>query len=96
MNTEIVKNEAASCFEVNIDGCLALLEYEMSRDTITLKHTEVPKELEGRGVGGRIVKFVLEYAQTNGLKVVPLCPFASSYIDRHKEYKRLVARELIS
>lgn len=91
MNTEIVNNEAASCFEVNIDGSLAFLEYEIFTDTLTLKHTEVPKDLEGRGLGGRIVKFVLEYAQTKGLKVIPLCPFAKNYIDRHGEYKSLVA-----
>jgi predicted GNAT family acetyltransferase len=91
MNSEIVNNQSACCFEINIDGFLALLEYEMSGDTITLKHTEVAKELAGKGVGGRIVKFVLEYAQANGLKVIPLCPFARSYIDRHKEYKSLVA-----
>lgn len=92
MDTEVSNNENTSRFETNVDGFLATLEYELSGKTLILKHTEVPNPLEGRGLGGRIVKFALEYAQAHGLKVSPKCPFANSYIDRHQEYARLVSK----
>jgi len=48
-------------------------------------------ELEGRGIGGRIVKTGLDYARAEGLKVVPQCSFVRGYIERHQEYADLVA-----
>jgi predicted GNAT family acetyltransferase len=52
-------------------------------------HTEVPKELEGRGIGSALIRGVLDTARRQGLKVVPLCPFAKAYIEKHPEYADL-------
>jgi predicted GNAT family acetyltransferase len=52
-------------------------------------HTEVPKELEGRGIGSALIRGVLDTARREGLKVNPLCPFAKAYIDKHPEYADL-------
>lgn len=57
---------------------------------ITFVHTEVPSELEGRGVGGELVRSGLEYARSNALRVVPQCSFVASYLKRHPEYTDLV------
>jgi uncharacterized protein len=32
---------------------------------------------------------VLDIARAQGLKVVPICPFAKAYIERHPEYADL-------
>ncbi len=91
MKVVVVNNEDANRFEMKVDGCLALIDYGVEGCVMTLFHTKVPKELEGRGLGGKIVKFALEYAKGSGLKVVPQCPFVRSYIDRHEEYQELVS-----
>ena len=52
-------------------------------------HTEVPKELEGRGIGSTLIRGVLDAARKEGLKVNPLCPFAKAYIGKHPEYADL-------
>lgn len=64
----------------------AILVYKEQGDTINLVHTEVPPELEGHGLGGKIAKFALDDARARGLQVVASCPFVSAYIRRHPDY----------
>ena len=53
-------------------------------------HTEVPKELNGRGIGSALARGLLDIARTQGLTVKPLCPFVAGYIAKHPEYADLV------
>ena len=57
-----------------------------------LTHTEVPKSMEGKGLGSAIVKLALEDIEQKGLTLVPLCPFVALYLKRHPEWKRLVMK----
>ena len=68
-------------FETEIEGHIAFVDYIRNGDTIWFTHTEVPKALEGHGVGSALAKYVLDYAATNSLKVVSKCPFISEYIE---------------
>jgi uncharacterized protein len=86
----VTQNETANRFEIAVDGGTAFLEYHRGRDFLTLVHTEVPAELEGRGIGGKLAKAGLEFARAENLKVVPSCPFVAAYIRRHPEYLDLV------
>jgi len=84
------QNEAVHRFEGAVDGHRAFLEYHLGSDSISLRHTEVPKDLEGHGIGGKLARAALEFARSANLKVVPLCPFVVAYIRRHPEYLELV------
>ena len=53
---------------------------------ITIMHTEVPKELNGKGIGSALVRGLLEIVRAQGLRVVALCPFVAGYIAKHPEY----------
>jgi hypothetical protein len=89
----ITDNKQQSRYELEVDGGTAVLQY-MERDgALYLTHTEVPPEMEGQGIGGRIVKHVLDEARSRGVKVAPWCPFVRTYIERHPEYKALVLEE---
>ncbi len=90
---QIVDNEAASRFEVSIDGQVAELVYRRHGDRLVLVHTGVPDELEGRGVGGMLVRTAVERAVQQGLTVVPLCPFARRWLERHPEVASRVSVE---
>ena len=83
-------NPDQSRFELDVDGRTAVLQYMQRDGTLYLTHTEVPPELEGQGIGGRIVKHALDEAKSRGVKVAPWCPFVRAYIERHPEYKPLV------
>ena len=92
MEITVVHNPRAGRFEVQLEGHLALLEYHI-RDahTVIFPHTEVPKALEGRGIGSRLARAALDWAEENGYRVVPLCWFVEGYIERHPEYQHLLA-----
>jgi predicted GNAT family acetyltransferase len=77
--------------ELDIAESTAFIEYKLSGHTLFLIHTEVPHELEGKGVGGAIVQKALQYAKDNDYKIVPICPFVQSYLQRHKEWNDIVA-----
>jgi predicted GNAT family acetyltransferase len=87
---QIRDNPAQSRYEAVVGGRLAMVEYLLTGPNITFSHTEVPEELEGRGIGGQLARFVLEDARARGLAVIPLCPFIKAYIARHPEYAPLV------
>lgn len=87
---EVIDNADQNRFELQVDGQTALLQYMRRGGALYLTHTEVPPEMEGRGIGSRIVKHVLEHARRQGLKVAPWCPFVHAYIERHPEYRDLV------
>ena len=81
-------------FELAVEGHKARIEYMIMADKIFLTHTEVPAELEGKGIGSVIVKLALEEVEKRGLKLIPLCPFVGKYITRHPEWKRILADDV--
>jgi uncharacterized protein len=94
-NLEIINNKQANRFEARVQDELAVLEYHASSNVIILNHTEVPQQLEGRGVGSVLIKHVLDEARANQYSVVPMCPFVAVYIRRHQEYRDLVPERFL-
>ena len=86
----VVHNSAAQRFEISLDGRIAYSKYLLAGEKIIIEHTEVPVGLEGKDIAGRIVRTALDYARTQKLKVMPLCPFTAGFIHRHPEYQDLV------
>ncbi len=86
----VVHNTAAKRFEISVDGKIAFSKYLLAGEKIIIEHTEVPIELEGKGIASRIVHAALDYARAQKLKVMPLCPFTAGFIHRHPEYQDLV------
>jgi predicted GNAT family acetyltransferase len=81
----VTDNKAESRFEATVDGGVAELIYRRRANRLVLIHTEVPEKLEGHGLGGSLVKAAVDRAVSEGLTVVPLCPFARSWLERHPE-----------
>ena len=89
----VVNNEARDRFEIHTEGKVAFLRYSQGAGRITLIHTEVPDELGGRGLAGRLAASALDYARARGLRVTVLCPFVASYVTKHPEYADLIDPE---
>jgi predicted GNAT family acetyltransferase len=89
MQDEVRDNPAQSRFELTVDGETAVLDYRLVDKVMTLTHTGVPRALEGRGIGSRLVKGALDAIRARDLKIVVLCWFVNGYIDRHPEYASL-------
>ena len=71
-------------FELHIEDEIAFIEYiQTGNNIIYLTHTEVPRSLEGNGLGAIIVSKTLKYIKENGYKMAPLCPFIAAYLKRN-------------
>jgi len=81
----VTDNQAESRFELDTDGHVAVLIYRRNGKRLVLIHTDVPSELEGRGIGGELVVAAIDRAAREGLTIVPLCPFARSWLERHAD-----------
>ena len=79
-------------FEGWVDGKLAgFAEYQQTEELIVFTHTEVDDAYEGQGVGSAIAAHALAAVRDAGThKVLPLCPFVSGWIARHREFAPLV------
>lgn len=86
-------NKEENRFETEIDGHQAFVEYAVQPGILVLEHTEVDKALGGKGVGSELVEKVLLEIELRGLKVIPECAFIAKYIEKHPEWKSIVAKK---
>tara|TARA_R100000935_G_scaffold58911_1_gene99607 strand:+ start:38202 stop:38477 length:276 start_codon:yes stop_codon:yes gene_type:complete len=91
MDISISDNKEENRFETTIDGKTGFVDYKRKGDLMHLTHTEVPKALEGNGVGSALVKYALQASKNEGKKVVSHCSFVSGYIERHPELESYLA-----
>jgi predicted GNAT family acetyltransferase len=81
-------------YEVYDDDAFAgYAEYQRTDDTLTLTHTVVEDEFEGRGLAGQLAKAALGEARQSGRAVLPTCPYMASYIGKHREWLDLVPED---
>jgi uncharacterized protein len=89
MASSVRDNTERHRFELEADGHVAFSNYSRAGNVLTILPTDVPKALEGRGIGSTLTRGVLDTARSQGLKVKAVCPFAKGYIERHPEYADL-------
>ena len=96
MTAEVRDNPEELRYELLVDGRLAgLSQYRLEGERITIYHTEVEPEYEGRGLGDELARAALDDVRGRGLVLVPLCPFIAAYIRGHPDdYLDLVAPSL--
>jgi hypothetical protein len=89
-SAQVTHDPDHSRFEYRAGGSVAELVYRRRGERMVLLHTGVPGALEGHGVGGQLVRAAVGYAASEGLTVVPACPFARAWLDRHPDVAALV------
>ena len=91
MEMAIVNNLQHSRFETEVNGEVAFLDYVFHNGNLALTYTFVPPKARNQGIAFALVKFALEYAKAENLKVIAGCSSVSIYIDEHPEYEILLA-----
>ena len=91
----VTNNLQQQQFEVNINDQLAVLVYRFHKNDIVFMHTQVPAELENRGIASALAKFAFEWAKAHDKKVMVYCPFVASYLQRHPEFSSLVDKNYV-
>ncbi len=86
----VIHDPDAQQFRAGAGAEAAVLQYRSAPGQITFLHTDVPEALRGQGIGQRLAHAGLEHAKAEGLRVVLVCPFVRSYVEKHPEYQTLV------
>ncbi|HJW76742.1 MAG TPA: GNAT family N-acetyltransferase [Thermoleophilia bacterium] len=88
----VVHRPEQSRFEIHVGDALAgLTEYRDEPGRRVFTHTEIDPLFSGRGLGTRLIGFALGETRREGLRVVPVCSFVAAFVERHPEYRDLVA-----
>lgn len=91
MDIDVTDAPESQRYEARLEGRLAgFMEYQVAARLFVITHTEVVAEFEGQGVGGALVRTALDALRADGRHVLPLCPFAKTWIGRHPDYIDLV------
>lgn len=61
------------------------MDISVHASRLTVYHTEVDPQYEGRGFAKLLLGELVSYARENSLKIVPLCPFVHAQFKRHPE-----------
>jgi predicted GNAT family acetyltransferase len=92
MDIDVKHDEGKGKYYAVVDGHEAVCEYGPAGEgRLNFFHTYVPPELRGKGVADELVRHALDDVRARGLKVIPSCWFVRVYIERHDEYRAVLA-----
>ena len=74
-------------FELPVDGQVVFADYRRQPGRLVITYVEAPPELRGTGAAGRLMQGVMQEVRLEGIKVLPLCPYAKAWMQRHPEFK---------
>ncbi|WP_030752697.1 GNAT family N-acetyltransferase [Streptomyces griseus] len=85
--------------EARVDGVLAgvIVYFALAEEphALVAVHTVVDADHEGRGIAGALVREFYAMAAREGVPVVPLCPYAAKWAERHPDEAPLPPAEVI-
>ena len=67
------------------DEQIAEMQIGISGNDLTVYHTEVSPDHEGRGLAKKVLTAMVDYARKNQLKVIALCPYVFAQFKRHPQ-----------
>lgn len=91
--TDVKRNDDRQRYELEAEGDIAFADYQLRQGLVLFTHTFVPRHLEGKGIGTRLMKGALNDVREQGLKAVPLCSFVASYFERFPQERDLLASD---
>ena len=91
VDEEIKHEPARNRFVVRSGGRESQLTYvSVGEGLVEFQSTWVDPAARGQGEGHRLVRAALEWAQDEGLKVIPTCWFVKTVVGSHPEYGPLL------
>jgi hypothetical protein len=70
--------------EDNGEG-VAAMQIGILENVLTVYHTEVLPDYEGKGLAKKLLTTMADYARKNNLKVVPFCPYVLAQFKAHPD-----------
>jgi predicted GNAT family acetyltransferase len=91
MADKVLDNTAQSRYEMPLPAGTAFIDYTVAGNVRTLTHAEVPLTLRGAGIAARLTGGALDLVRTQGIKVIPRCPYVVNFMNAHPQYQDLLA-----
>ena len=87
----VVDDRDHNRFELTENGHVAFADYRRKGDVVVIPHVEAPEALRGAGAAGRLMEGIVAHARAEGFKIVPSCPYAAVWFQRHPAESDLLA-----
>jgi predicted GNAT family acetyltransferase len=90
----IINNDGKSCYEGVIeDQVVGVVVYKRIGGRVVIRHTVIEPESRGKGLGGQLVRTVLDDLRARGDKLTNYCGFVADFIADNPEYQSVVDAE---
>jgi hypothetical protein len=90
MTGEVRDNPEARRYELEVDGQVAVMTYNLNPPQLMITETLVPEALEGRGLASRLAAAVVADVRARGLVLLPVCPYLAGWLQKHPEHADVV------
>ncbi len=84
----IQQGEPSSFDLYDEDGKIGEMIFEVSGTDLTVYHTEVEPEKEGKGYAKLLLDAMVAYVREHDLMVIPMCPYVHIQFKRHEDLYR--------
>lgn len=92
-NVQVVHIPERSRYVIQVDGEVAGLTVakEGADGVLLFSHTEVDDAYEGQGLAAQLVAGALDDVRANGRRIEVTCEYVLGFLEKHPEYKDLLA-----
>lgn len=63
---------------------------DVDENTVNINHTFVDNSLRGQGIASQLLEAAVAKVQKENKLVVPTCPYAVNWFEKHKEFESLL------
>ncbi|MFW0718738.1 GNAT family N-acetyltransferase [Pedobacter sp. N23S346] len=81
----IQEGEPSSFDLYDEDGKVGEMIFDIQGKDLTVYHTEIEPEKEGKGYAKMLLDAMVAYTRKNELMVIPMCPYVHVQFKRHEE-----------
>jgi predicted GNAT family acetyltransferase len=82
---KIDDNGSGHFFIVEGEEELGEMQVKIDGNHLTVYHTEVQPQAEGKGFAKKLFAAMVDHARKNALQIVPLCTYVLSQLKRHPD-----------
>jgi predicted GNAT family acetyltransferase len=90
MTKSIRYNAEGKRYEMPVDMHVVYANVRKESGTLYIDYVFAPPELRGTGAADRFMEKLMDEVKAEGLKAVPICGYAATWLQRHSEYKDLI------
>ncbi len=94
---EVLDVTERSRYEILVDGTFAgFTRYRHHEGALVFDHTVIKDEFAGQGLASKLVRATLDDVRAQNVRIVPLCAYVASWLEKHPDYADLVDRDLLA